>query len=150
MPNGSRPLTALTSVITPALSILAMLPFVDWVNQTVPSGDAAMPPGPGLLGVGTWPPRRRRVEPSDALCNEPRGEPDLTIGGDGDLSRDEPIRDRERLDGAGCRVEAGDAAVEAAVNQTSPALSTTTSLGSRTGNWVDCLRRRRSATGCRC
>src|SRR4029453_6171998 len=31
--------------------MLAALPLVSWVNHTVPSGEAAMPEGPGLLGV---------------------------------------------------------------------------------------------------
>jgi Glyoxalase/Bleomycin resistance protein/Dioxygenase superfamily len=52
IPNGWLPLTALASVMTPASLIRAMLPLVIWVNQTVPSGDAAMSWGPGLLGVG--------------------------------------------------------------------------------------------------
>ena len=52
IPNGSLPLTALVSVMTPLLSILAMLPLVVWVNQIEPSGEAAMSWGPGLLGVG--------------------------------------------------------------------------------------------------
>src|SRR3954453_4345557 len=46
IPNGPLPLTALPSVITPALLILAALPLVSWVNHTVPSGEAAMPEGP--------------------------------------------------------------------------------------------------------
>ncbi len=35
--------------------MLAMLPLAVWVNQTVPSGDAAMSSGPGWLGVGNVP-----------------------------------------------------------------------------------------------
>lgn len=50
IPNGSLPFTALPSVMTPALVTLAILPFVAWVNQTVPSGEAAMSSGPGLAG----------------------------------------------------------------------------------------------------
>src|SRR4029453_10680161 len=46
IPNGPLPLTALPSVMTPALVILAALPRVSWVNHTVPSGEAAMPDGP--------------------------------------------------------------------------------------------------------
>jgi hypothetical protein len=48
-PNGSLFLTTLPSVMTPASVIWAMLPLVVWVNQTVPSGDAAMPSGPTLV-----------------------------------------------------------------------------------------------------
>jgi hypothetical protein len=80
IPNGSLPLTALVSVIAPALSILAMLPLVVWVNQTVPSGDAAMSRGAGVARrgedghcVGG------RVEAPDGLGREPGGEPDLPI-----------------------------------------------------------------------
>src|SRR4051812_2380512 len=46
IPNGPLPLTALPSVTTPALVILAALPEVSCVNQTLPSGEAAMPEGP--------------------------------------------------------------------------------------------------------
>src|SRR3954468_10488098 len=46
IPNGPLPLTALPSVMTPALVMLAALPLVSWVNHTVPSGEAAMPEGP--------------------------------------------------------------------------------------------------------
>src|SRR6185295_8159633 len=46
IPNGPLPLTALPSVMTPALVILAALPKVSWVNHTVPSGEAAIPEGP--------------------------------------------------------------------------------------------------------
>src|SRR5215216_8153496 len=49
IPNGPLPLTALPSVMTPALVILAALPLVSWVNHTVPSGEAAMPEGPVLV-----------------------------------------------------------------------------------------------------
>jgi hypothetical protein len=52
IPNGPLPLTALPSVMTPALVILAALPLVSWVNHTVPSGEAAMPEGP-VLSRGT-------------------------------------------------------------------------------------------------
>src|SRR5436190_1991329 len=52
IPNGPLPLTALPSVTTPALVILAALPKVSWVNHTVPSGEAAMPEGPVLLVPG--------------------------------------------------------------------------------------------------
>src|SRR4051794_15794680 len=48
--------------MTPALSILATFPLVVWLNQTVPSGDAAMPSGPGLLGV-----RKRVTAPLPGL-----------------------------------------------------------------------------------
>src|SRR5262245_42854406 len=47
--NGPLPLTALPSVMTPALVMLAALPLVSWVNHTVPSGEAAMPEGPVLV-----------------------------------------------------------------------------------------------------
>ena len=46
IPNGPLPLTALPSVMTPALVILAALPLVSWANHTLPSGEAAMPEGP--------------------------------------------------------------------------------------------------------
>jgi hypothetical protein len=46
IPNGPLPLTALPSVMTPTLVMLAALPLVSWVNHTVPSGEAAMPEGP--------------------------------------------------------------------------------------------------------
>src|SRR4051812_36966765 len=49
MPNGPLFFTTLASVITPALVMLAMLPFVPWVNQTDPSGEDAMPSGPTLV-----------------------------------------------------------------------------------------------------
>ena len=46
IPNGPLPLTALPSVMTPALVMRAALPLVSWVNHTVPSGEAAMPEDP--------------------------------------------------------------------------------------------------------
>src|SRR4029434_6075354 len=46
IPSGPLPLTALPSVMMPALVMLAALPLVSWVNHTVPSGEAAMPEGP--------------------------------------------------------------------------------------------------------
>jgi hypothetical protein len=45
-------LTVLVSVMAPLLSMLATLPLVVRVNQTVPFVEGAMPSGPGLLGVG--------------------------------------------------------------------------------------------------
>ena len=47
MPNGSLPLTTLPSVMTPSSVIWAMFSLVVWVNQIGPSGDAAIPSGPG-------------------------------------------------------------------------------------------------------
>ena len=49
IPNGSLPLTTLLSVMVPSLVMRAMLPLVVWVNQTEPSGEAAMPWGPTLV-----------------------------------------------------------------------------------------------------
>src|SRR5215211_1285629 len=49
IPNGPLPLTALPSVMTPALVMLAALPLVSWVNHTVPLGEAVMPEGPVLV-----------------------------------------------------------------------------------------------------
>src|SRR4029453_5792803 len=49
IPNGPLSLTALPSVMTPALVMPAALPLVSWVNHTVPSDEAAMPEGPVLF-----------------------------------------------------------------------------------------------------
>src|SRR5262245_22680419 len=49
MSNGPLLLTTFPSVMTPALVMLATLPMVSWVNQTVLSGAAAMPAGPTLV-----------------------------------------------------------------------------------------------------
>jgi hypothetical protein len=46
IPNGPLPLTAVPSVMTPTLVMLAALPLVSWVNHMVPLGEAAMPEGP--------------------------------------------------------------------------------------------------------
>src|SRR5947208_14304017 len=46
MPKGSLPLIRRASVIKPPVVIRAMLPALDWVNHSEPSGAAAMPSGP--------------------------------------------------------------------------------------------------------
>ena len=52
IPIGSLPLIRLASVMTPAGMIRATLPATDCVNQTEPSGAAAMPSGPGVPASG--------------------------------------------------------------------------------------------------
>src|SRR5215216_2992213 len=148
IPNGPLPLTALPSVMTPALVMLAALPLVSWVNHTLPSGEAAMPEGPGLLGV------RKMVTALLAGSRRP-----TAWGVNRAVNQTCPSAATVRLRGAtvvepslvGVVVTAPVAAsmrpmvlVPGAltspgwVNQALPATSTATSAGSGTGNDVNC------------
>ena len=49
IPNGWLPLTTFASVITPAFVMLAMFPFVVWVNHMDPSGAAVTACGPSVV-----------------------------------------------------------------------------------------------------
>ena len=150
MPNGSLPFTTLPSVITPSSVIRAMLPLVFCVNQTVPSGDAAMPSGPTLVsGNSVTSPVAGTSRPTPAGCyRQSDSKPDIpsvamvscrgvrvTVG----------VTVTAPVSGSSLPIPGS----RGAVNQTNPAASTTASLGSGT-YWVNCPRRRRSARGCRC
>src|SRR4029453_9462279 len=148
IPNGPLPLTALPSVMTPALVMRAALPLVSWVNHTVPSGAAAMPEGPGLLGVRkmvatpvdgsrrptAWGVNRavNQTCPSEAtvmLRGATVVEPSL-VGVVVTAPVAASIRPRLLVPGA--------LTSPGWVNQALPATSTATSAGSTTGDEVNC------------
>ena len=141
-------MTTLLSVTTPASVIWAVLPLVVWVNQTVPSGEAAMPSGPTLVsGNSVTSPVAGTSRPTP--CGVKRAVNQMSPSAAMVSCRGTSV--------VGVIVTAPVAGSSlpipgssGAVNQTIPASSTTVSLGSGTSNRVNWPRPRRCARGYRC
>src|SRR5918997_2264308 len=130
MPNGSLFLTTLPSVMTPASVIRAMLTLVVWVNHTEPSGEAAMPSGPTETSRNS-----RTLFVSGSSSPTPCG----TKRAVNQMSPSEATVSCRGVRTVGVTVTAPVAGSSlpipgsrGAVNQTNPAASTTTSIGSGT------------------